>query len=88
MSQDSTRTVDLTLSGRQSQVDSIRKEDVRVNVDLENMGQGRHQVKLSGKNVSLPSGVTVERIMPTKIEVTLNRRQRTEDRGQKIDDRK
>ena len=80
VSLDSTRTVDLTLSGRQSQVDSIRKEDVRVNVDLGNLGQGRHQVKLSGKNVYLPSGVTVERIMPTKIEVTLNRRQRTENR--------
>jgi len=73
VSRDSTRQVQLTLSGRHRQVDSIRQEQVRVNVDLSNLGQGRHQVNLSGKNVYLPSGITVERIMPQKIEVYLTR---------------
>ena len=88
VSQESTRKVDLTLSGRQSQFDSIRKEELRVNVDLENLGQGRHQLNLSAKNVYLPSGITVERFMPPKIEVILTGAQNSDDTGQKTEDRK
>ena len=85
--QDSTRKVDLTLSGRQNQVNSIGRELLRINVDLANLNQGRHYIKLSGKNVQLPTGVTVERIIPEMVEVHLTRGQRPDVRGQKTEDR-
>ena len=78
VSKDSTRKVDLKLSGRQRQIKSIGRQDVRVNVDLENLTQGRHHISLSGKNVYLPSGIHVDRITPQKIEVILTKVQKTE----------
>ena len=88
VSKDSTRKVDLKLSGRQRQIKSIGRQDVRVNVDLGNLTQGRHHISLSGKNVYLPSGIHVDRITPQKIEVILTRVQMTEDRRQMTEDRK
>ena len=88
VSKDSTRKVDLKLSGRQRQIKSIGRQDVRVNVDLGNLTQGRHHISLSGKNVYLPSGIHVDRITPQKIEVILTRVQKTEDRRQMTEDRK
>jgi uncharacterized protein (TIGR00159 family) len=79
VSQESTRKVDLALSGRQSQLNSIQREDVRVNVDLTRLTQGRHTISLSDKNVYLPAGIKVDSITPPKIEVILTRIQRTED---------
>ena len=73
VSKDSTREVDLTLSGRQDQIKSIHRQDVRVNVDLGNLTPGRHPISLSGQNVYLPSGIKVDRITPQRIEVILTR---------------
>ena len=78
--QNSTRKVDLTLSGRQDRINSIRTEEVRIIVDLGNLRLGRHQINLSDKNVQLPTGVNVERIMPEVIDVYLTRGQMSEDR--------
>ena len=72
---DSTREVDLTLSGRPDQINSVSREEVRINVDLTNLEQGRHLIELSGKNILLPSGIKAERIMPEIIEVHLSRRE-------------
>ena len=83
----STRKVDLTLSGRQSQIKSFRRQDVKVIVDLGSLTQGRHPISLSGQNVYLPSGIKVDHITPQKIEVILTRRQMTEDRKQMTEDR-
>jgi uncharacterized protein (TIGR00159 family) len=79
VSKDSTRTVDLKLSGRQSRIKSIRRQDVRVNVNLENLIAGKHQINLSDKNLYLPSGIKIESITPQKIEVVLIRGQKTDD---------
>ena len=49
---------------------------MRIIVDLGNLGQGRHQINLSDKNVQLPTGVNVERIMPEVIEVYLSKKER------------
>jgi diadenylate cyclase len=85
-SQSSTSKVDLTLSGRQSQIKSIRRQDVRVSVDLGNLIPGRHHISLGGKNVYLPSGIKVDRITPRTIEVILDGGQGTEDGGPKTED--
>ena len=79
VSQDSTRKVDLALSGRQSQLNSIQQEDVRVNVDLSRLTQGRHSISLSDKNVYLPAGIKVDSITPPKVEVILTRIQTIDD---------
>ncbi|MGB5746209.1 MAG: diadenylate cyclase [Desulfobacterales bacterium] len=71
VSKDSTSKVALTLSGRQNLIKSIRRQDVRVNVDLGNLTQGRHHISLSGRNVYLPSGIRVDRFTPQMIEVIL-----------------
>jgi uncharacterized protein (TIGR00159 family) len=87
VSNDSARNVDLTLSGRQRQIKSIGRQDVRVNVDLGNLTPGRHHISLSGKNVYLPSGIHVDRITPQKIEVILTRVQKADDRRQMTEGR-
>jgi len=88
VSKDSTRKVALTLSGRQSLIKSIRRQDVRVNVDLGNLTPGRHYISLRGQNVSLPSGIRVDRFTPQQIEVILTGVKKTDDSLQKTDDRK
>lgn len=67
----SAKVVDLTLSGRQSQINDLRDQDVRVDVDLSGLTEGKRMITLSGKNVQLPLGVNVLRITPQKIEVKL-----------------
>jgi uncharacterized protein (TIGR00159 family) len=69
--EDSAREVDLMLSGRQSQIRSLRDQDVRVDVDLNKLSAGKHLIHLTGKNVNLPIGINIDRIVPTKIEVML-----------------
>ena len=78
VSKDSTRNVALTLSGRQSLIKSIRRQDVRVNVDLGNLTPGRHFISLSGQNVNLPSGIRVDRFTPQQIEATLIRTEKNQ----------
>ena len=80
VSKDSTRTVELNLSGRQRRIKSIRRQDMRVHVDLGNLIQGKHYIRLSDKNIYLPSGIDVENIIPRNIEVILTRVQKTDDR--------
>jgi len=71
VAEESAKSVDLTLSGRQSQIKGLREQDLRVDVDLGGLTAGRHLIKLSGKSVDLPIGVKVDRMMPQKIEVVL-----------------
>lgn len=71
VSEGSAKAVDLTLSGRQSQINDLRDRDVRVDVDLSGQMAGKRTITLSGKNVQLPIGVNVLRITPQKIEVNL-----------------
>ena len=75
----STKEVDLTLSGRQSQIKTLRDGDVRVDVDLSGLPAGKHAMNLTGKNIDLPLGVKVDRITPEKIEVNL--KPSTQDSG-------
>jgi diadenylate cyclase len=69
--EDSTRQVDLMLSGRQSQIKALRSQDVLVDIDLSKFAAGRHLIDLTWKNVNLPIGINVDRIVPQRIEVVL-----------------
>ena len=70
---DSERLVELTLSGRQSEISALEKKGVHLRVNLMGFAEGKHKIRLSGKNVDLPSGVNVEEIIPPSIEVNLTR---------------
>ncbi len=65
------KAVDLTISGRQHQVKLFEPEEVVVRVNLKGLAAGKHKIRLSGKNVDLPSGVKVEQITPQSIAVNL-----------------
>jgi YbbR domain-containing protein len=66
-------SVDLTLSGRQSEIRALEKKGVHLRVNLMGFSEGKHKIRLSGKNVDLPSGVTIQEIIPPSIEVNLTR---------------
>ncbi len=65
------KAVDLTISGRQHQIKLFEPEEVLVRVNLKGLAAGKHKIRLSGKNVDLPSGVKVEQITPQIIAVNL-----------------
>ena len=69
--QGAAKAVNLTLSGRQRQIRTILPEAIQVRVNLKGLAAGKRIIRLSGKNVNLPSGVKVEQITPQSIEVNL-----------------
>jgi len=69
--QGTAKAVDLTLSGRQSQMRTILPEAIQVRVNLKNLAAGKHKIRLSGNNVNLPSGVKVDQFTPQSIEINL-----------------
>ena len=69
--QGAVKTVDLTVSGRQGQINEVKPDAVRVRVNLKGLAAGKHRIRLSGKNIDLPFGVKVEQITPPVIEVNL-----------------
>lgn len=68
------KVVDLAFSGRRSRIKALRDQDIRLQVDLAGFSEGTHLIRLSDKNVELPSGVKVDRITPRKIQLTLIKR--------------
>jgi YbbR domain-containing protein len=65
------KAVNLTISGRQRQIKLIEPDEVVVRVNLKGLAAGKHKIRLTGKNVDLPSGVKVDQITPQSIEITL-----------------
>ncbi len=62
-------SVDLILSGPVPVLDALTTEDVRVFVDLTDLGPGTHLVELKGE--ILPVGVTIDSLTPGNIEVII-----------------
>jgi diadenylate cyclase len=71
LGQGSTSTVDLTVSGRRNAIRTLKDQDVQVSVDLSDILEGRHLIKLSAKNIFLPFGVKIDRVAPQKIMINL-----------------
>ena len=68
---DSTSNISLTLSGRSHRIDELKNHDIHVTVDLNKLAVGEHSIKISRKNLDLPSGIKVDRINPEDIAVIL-----------------
>lgn len=69
----SANTVLLDISGSGARLKSIKTENVRVTVDLNNTHIGKNNCLISEKNISLPPGVSLKNIRPPYIEVTIDR---------------
>jgi hypothetical protein len=77
--QGSTSAVDLTVSGRRNTIRTLKDQDVQVSVDLSDLSEGRHLIKLSAKNIFLPFGVKIDQVAPQKIIVDLQPRPENQD---------
>jgi diadenylate cyclase len=71
LQEESVPMVGLTVSGRRTSVRTLKEQDVQVQVDLGKLGPGLHIIRLSDRNVDLPVGVKIERIIPQQIQVVL-----------------
>jgi uncharacterized protein (TIGR00159 family) len=67
----SARSVQLTISGSRAGIGGFRAQDIKVLVDLNRLAAGEHMVQLSGRNVDLPLGLKIERVMPQRVRVLL-----------------
>jgi uncharacterized protein (TIGR00159 family) len=67
----SASTVGLTLAGRQNLVDTLKEEDISVQVDLTGLSSGDHRIKLGVANVDIPMGVKVNHFSPPTINISL-----------------
>lgn len=68
---ESAELVGLTLSGRRASMRTLKEQDMQVQVDLSKLGVGRHFIRLSARNVDLPVGIRIERVIPQQIQVVL-----------------
>ncbi|HDI60787.1 MAG TPA: TIGR00159 family protein [Desulfobacteraceae bacterium] len=68
----STGAVRLDLSGSGPLIRALRPEQVKVQVNLENMGSGPHTVVLTPEMVRLPPGVSLKKMTPTAVDLTLD----------------
>ena len=61
------------LEGRSTPTDgsALNQEDIQVRVNLSRFSVGDHLIKLSARNIDLPSGVRIGRITPPNISVVL-----------------
>ena len=67
----SANTVGLTLAGRRNIVDTLKEEDISVQIDLSGLSSGDHRIKLGAANVDIPMGVKVNHFSPPGIAVSL-----------------
>ena len=64
----SPETIDVILTGPLPKLQSLKPDDVRVVLDLVNLGVGTHQVK---PQAVVPEGVVAESMLPATIQVTI-----------------
>jgi diadenylate cyclase len=69
----SASTVDLYLSGSGTLIKSLQPSQLKAFIDLKNANIGENTFNLNGRNVMLPPGVTLNRIEPASLRVTLDR---------------
>jgi YbbR domain-containing protein len=65
------RQVELRLSAPPTLLSTLKPTEMGVSVDLASLGEGKHAIPLSERDVTIPRGVKVERIFPPVVEVQL-----------------
>jgi len=64
----SPETIDVILTGPLPKLQSLKPDDVRVLIDLVNLGAGTHQVT---PQAIVPQGIVAETMLPATIQVTI-----------------
>lgn len=62
-------TVTVVIRGHERFIRELNSADVRVYVDAEEVGKGRRQFRIKGKNVELPAPLRVVSITPSSVNV-------------------
>ena len=70
------REVEVRLSGPSSLLSGMRPAEISAGVDLASARAGRQYFSLDDRAVKVPSGIKVQRIFPSSIEVILDRTER------------
>ncbi|HAM32681.1 MAG TPA: hypothetical protein DDX05_06330 [Deltaproteobacteria bacterium] len=70
------RQVEVRLSGPSSLLSGLRPSEISAAVDLSAAHAGRQSVTLDDRSVKVPTGIKVQRIFPSSIEVVLDRTER------------
>ncbi len=65
-------TVRLHLSGSSALISSMRPDQVKIKLDLNDAVNGVNDFILNGDNIALPPGVRLNRIEPAEVQVTLD----------------
>ena len=68
----SVNMVDLQIRGSGSLIKSIRPDQLNVRLDLETAVVGRNALTISQENINLPPGLSLNRVEPQVVEVTLD----------------
>lgn len=69
--------VQLKLSGKRGKIMDLKDQEVPVYIDLGGMGPGRHWIRFTAKNVDLPIGVKIDRVIPPEIQFVINQTEQT-----------
>jgi uncharacterized protein (TIGR00159 family) len=64
-------TVRLSLSGRRRAVQAVQEQDIRVQLNVSDLAEGVHIIRLSRKDVDLPLGISIDGVAPQEIQVRL-----------------
>lgn len=69
-------TIEVTVSGPRIRLLGLRTEELSLSLDLRNLGEGTVTFSGMEKRLRIPPGITVMRIYPSVVDVTLVRTQR------------
>jgi uncharacterized protein (TIGR00159 family) len=68
----SVNSLNLELSGSGALIKSIRPEQVQVKLDLSNAVVGENAFTVTAKNISLPPGIILKKVIPAEVSVELD----------------
>ena len=68
----SANSVRLELSGSSTLMRSLRPEQVNVRIDLSKAGVGSNAVPITKESIALPPGISLKKVEPTAVKVTLD----------------
>jgi len=71
LDRESTREVNVELTGRRLQAATLKEGEVQIQVNLGTFPAGEHLINISAGNVDLPLGLKIERVWPQNIKVLL-----------------
>lgn len=68
----SAASIKVLISGSRSLVNSVRPEQITVNLDLSQALVGENLMPITGENINLPPGVALKKIEPEEVQITLD----------------